>query len=109
MSCKRKFTTPTQEEPVWKHKFVTLLGKNSVANLCSNVNNFVTERGLEMLSNIRTLCKEQGIAVAELERRCGLKPRTIYRWDVHAPSVDKAQRVADYFGITVDKLLKEED
>ena len=60
-----------------------------------------------MLSNIVRLCKANGISVAELERRCGLKARTIYRWDSNKPSVDKVKKVANYFGVAMDALVAE--
>lgn len=59
-----------------------------------------------MLGNIKALCKKNGISLLELERACGLAARTVYRWDESTPSVDKAKAVADYFGVTVDELLK---
>lgn len=59
-----------------------------------------------MVKKISELCKERGISLAELERQCRLTPRTIYRWDENIPSIDKAKKVADYFGCTVDELLK---
>lgn len=58
-----------------------------------------------MVKNISALCKQRGISLAELERQCGLKPRTIYRWDSNNPAVDKVRAVADYLGVTVDSLL----
>lgn len=61
-----------------------------------------------MLDKILALCKEQGISLSELERRSGLNQKTVYRWGDNMPSVDKVKKVADYFGITVDELLKED-
>lgn len=58
-----------------------------------------------MVGNISALCKKRGISLAELERQCDLKPRTIYRWDSNTPSVDKVKAVADFFDVTVDSIL----
>lgn len=56
--------------------------------------------------NIRTLCKDRGITVAELERTVGLGNGVVRRWDQSA-SVHLLKRVADYFGVTVDELIRE--
>ena len=60
-----------------------------------------------MLKNILDLCQERGITVAELERKAGLKPRTIYKWDKNKPSFDKAVAVADALGVKVDELVRQ--
>ena len=61
-----------------------------------------------MLEKIRTLAKEKGVTLAEVERSCGLGERSLSKWDKNIPSVDKVKRVADYFGITLDELVNTE-
>lgn len=61
-----------------------------------------------MLEKIRTLAKEKGVTMAEVERSCGLGERSLSKWDKNIPSVDKVKRVADYFGITLDELVNTE-
>lgn len=61
-----------------------------------------------MLENIKRLCRERGISLAELEQACGLGTRSTYKWGESAPSVERVKRVADYFGVTVDELLQGE-
>lgn len=61
-----------------------------------------------MLENIRALCKDRGVSFLEVERSCGLAQRTMYRWDESTPAVDKVKAVADYFGVSVDDLLRKE-
>lgn len=58
--------------------------------------------------NIVRLCKEHGVSIAKLERECGFGNATIRSWSVSSPSVAKVQKVAEFFGITVDELLEEE-
>lgn len=58
-----------------------------------------------LLHNIKRLCAEQGITIAELERRAGLIPRTMARWDITMPSVDKVVCVAKVLDVTVEDLL----
>lgn len=61
-----------------------------------------------MVKNIKTLCKREGVTIKALEEICGLGNGTIRRWDKSAPSIDKVIRVASFFGVGVDDLLKEE-
>jgi transcriptional regulator with XRE-family HTH domain len=49
-----------------------------------------------------------GITISKLEAEMGFGSSTIRKWATSAPSVDKLKKVADYFGVTVDELLKEE-
>ena len=57
--------------------------------------------------NIRNWCKAKGVSISRLEEELGMPPHTIGRWDKNRPSIDRVKAVADYFGITVDELIKE--
>lgn len=57
--------------------------------------------------NIKKLCAEKGISIARLEREVGLGNATVRGWESSVPHVDRVKMVADYFGVTVDDLLKE--
>ena len=59
-----------------------------------------------MLQKIQKLCLENGITVNRIESACNLSHGSIRKWEDHSPAVDKVKNVADYFGITVDDLLK---
>lgn len=61
-----------------------------------------------LLDKIRDLCAKNNVSVAQLEEGAGLGKKTVFRWNKVSPSSDKLKRVADYFGVTVDELLKEE-
>ena len=58
--------------------------------------------------NIEVRCKKRGISISTLERAVGLGNATVKGWNESAPRVDNLKKVADYFGCTVDDLLKEE-
>lgn len=60
-----------------------------------------------VLAKILDKCREQGITLAELERKAGLANRTIYKWNESVPSVDKVLAVANVLGVTVDELVRE--
>lgn len=59
--------------------------------------------------NIRELCRERKITIAELERECGISNGVIARWDnkTKSPTIYSVAAVAKYFGVTVDYLLQE--
>lgn len=58
--------------------------------------------------NINRLCVMHGIGITALERRVGLGNGTICRWAVNSPSVSNLAKVADFFGVSIDDLLREE-
>ena len=58
-------------------------------------------------SNIEARCKAAGISISALEKAVGLGNGTIKGWTDGNPRVDKLKLVADFFGCTVDELLKE--
>lgn len=51
------------------------------------------------------LCHKNRISVSALERESGLKRGVIEKWKVSSPSVTNVEKVANYFGISVDYLL----
>jgi Helix-turn-helix. len=57
------------------------------------------------LERIDELINEFSITRAELERESGLVAGTLRNWNRSTPSIDKVQKVADYFGVSVDYLL----
>ena len=62
-----------------------------------------------MVDLIKSLCNKKGITVSALGVELGLGKNSITRWDENKPSVDRVQKVADYFGVSVDYLLSRTD
>lgn len=60
---------------------------------------------MSLIQIIQQLCQEQDLTFAQLERTLGLSNGSIRRWDTNAPSINRLQRVADYFQVSVDYLL----
>ena len=60
-----------------------------------------------ILENVKRLCKQKQTSIWALEKALGIGNGTISKWETSSPSVDKLKRVADYFGVTVDDLLRE--
>ena len=58
-------------------------------------------------SKIKKMCKANGINIDRLEKACGLSNGTISYWRKGSPRVENLQKVADYFGVSIEFLLKE--
>lgn len=59
--------------------------------------------------NIQRLCEANHISIFKLEQTCGIGNGTIGRWVEKGavPRINTVKAVADYFGVPVDDLLKE--
>ena len=60
-----------------------------------------------LLDKIKKMCAEKGVSIADVEAAAGVGKNVIYKWDKSVPSIKNLKSVADYFGVTVDELLKE--
>ena len=58
-----------------------------------------------MVNTIKELAKRKKTNIAQLERSLGLSQGSIRNWDEKPPSYDKVEKVANYFGITIDELI----
>ena len=61
-----------------------------------------------ILKNIKRKCAEKKISIAALERDTGIGNGVVAKWSHGSPRIETLVKVADYFGCTVDELLKEE-
>lgn len=59
------------------------------------------------MDKLAALCKERGISFHKLEKECGIGNGIIARWKTSSPTVANLKAVADYFGVTVDELLRD--
>lgn len=59
--------------------------------------------------NVKRLCKEKNITIMELEKACGIANGTVGKWALRgsSPRVETLLRIASYFGVGVDELVKE--
>lgn len=53
---------------------------------------------------IKTLCKEKKISVNKLEEKLEFPKGSLCKIDTNKPSAEKMQKIADFFGVTVDYL-----
>ena len=58
-----------------------------------------------LLANIRELCRKNHITVNHLEKMTGMGTGTISRWNKASPSLDKIYLIAQFFRISIDKLV----
>lgn len=58
-----------------------------------------------LLDRVDGLINEHSMTRAELERKTGLSAGSIRNWNKSIPSVDKLNKVADFFGVSVDYLI----
>lgn len=57
-----------------------------------------------MVQRIKELCKDKGITVAELERKCGIGNGIIARWKTSKPSYERLAKVASALETSVEYL-----
>ena len=60
---------------------------------------------MSLVKRIRKLCGSKNTTLIGLEREVGLGRGTIRKWDDYSPSIDKVQKVADYFNVPIDYIL----
>lgn len=60
---------------------------------------------MTLKEKVTDLCKEKNLSVRELERRAGLKQRTIQHWDESEPSGTKLLAVALVLDVPIEELL----
>lgn len=60
---------------------------------------------MSLVENIKLLCETKGISIPKLEKSLGLSRGSIYNWDKNSPSVDKVQKIADYFDVSINRVL----
>ena len=58
-------------------------------------------------SRIKALCKAKNINIHKLEMECGIGNGVIARWQNSSPRIENVKKVADYFGVSLEFLLKE--
>ena len=62
-----------------------------------------------IVKNIKRLCEEHNTSLWALERATGIGNGVIARWDKATPRIDGIQKVADYFGVTLDEIVRDDE
>lgn len=63
---------------------------------------------MSLVKTIQDLCSSKNLTLIGLEREVGLGRGTIRNWDKNSPSIDKLQKVAEYFNVSIDSLISGE-
>jgi len=63
----------------------------------------------DLVLRIRNLCKEHGISMRRLERDNEFGNGLVSKWSHSSPSVAYLQKVAQYFGVSINYLLGEKE
>jgi len=64
---------------------------------------------MSIIERIQMLCDKKGTTLIGLEREIGLGRGTIRNWNKSSPSIDKVQKIADYFHVPIAYLTGEEN
>lgn len=61
-------------------------------------------------TNLSALRKQRGLSQEEFGEALGVSRQTIYTWeaDISSPNIENLRAIADYFGCTVDQLIRGE-
>ena len=62
-----------------------------------------------LYDNVKRVCSEKGVSVRYVEKQCELSNGSISKWNENEPGIRKVQKVADYFGVSIEKLLEEKE
>lgn len=62
-----------------------------------------------MFDRVKELSDRKGISLTELARKMDWADKAIYNWKNSSPSIDKVEKVADYFNVSTDYLLGRTD
>ena len=60
---------------------------------------------MAIYDNVKAACKEKGITVNALEEELNFARSSIYKWNIHKPSVDKIEAVAKALGKPIEYFL----
>ncbi len=59
-----------------------------------------------LVERIKELCKQKGMSIRELERKCGLGHATIAKWDKSSPTLKNLKTVANQLDVPVCELVE---
>ena len=62
---------------------------------------------MNLVSNIKRICKERGTTIMAVEEAAGLPKNSIYKWDQNNPAYTKVVAVAAVLEVPLDVLVQE--
>lgn len=60
-------------------------------------------------TKVAKLCADKDISIRALERELNFGNGTIREWEKRNPRVDLLKKVCDYFGVTLDEMMRGDD
>ncbi|EJQ43691.1 hypothetical protein IEQ_05019 [Bacillus cereus BAG6X1-2] len=60
---------------------------------------------MTIFDRVKDLANNQGLSMAELERRLDFSPNTLYKLKTQKPSIDRIEAIAQFFNVSTDYLL----
>ena len=64
---------------------------------------------IKIFEKVKKLADEKGISIAAMEKECDIGNGTIGRWESSCPSLRSLKKVADYFGVTIEYFLEDDN
>lgn len=64
---------------------------------------------MTIFDKIKELADKQGVSVSKVATDLGFSENLFYQWKTSSPQSDRLEKVADYFGVSVDYLLGREN
>lgn len=77
--------------------------------LLRNFFNFFRGELMLTYETIKKLCKDNGVTVTGLEKELGISRGSLCKVNTNKPSIEKAQKIADFFGVSVEYLMTGEE
>lgn len=59
-----------------------------------------------LYDNVKAICDEKKISVGKMEKDLEFSNGSVCKWNENEPGVRKVQKVADYLGVPIEKLLE---
>lgn len=60
---------------------------------------------MPMYDRIKLLCKQKGVTVTGTEKELGFARGSLCKVDTNKPSMERVNKLADYFGVSVEYLM----
>lgn len=62
-----------------------------------------------LYDNIKVLCTKKGISVGSIEKALTLSNGSISKWNESEPGIWRVQKVAEYLGVSLEKLIGDKE
>lgn len=59
-----------------------------------------------LYNSVKAICEKRNIPISKLEDDLGFSRSCICKWNKNEPGIRKVQKVADYLGVPIEKLLE---